>query len=133
VVLDCAHNVASARAVVETLHNSFTSAPGSRRLLIFAGSSDKDLAGMLKILAPGFDHLYLTRYTNNPRWVPPEHLVELLPKAGPVTFTLSPTPVEAWRLARASAGPDDLLCITGSVFLAGELRPVLLEEGRGHL
>src|SRR5262249_41763991 len=51
IVLDCAHNVASAEAVVETLLASF---PPSRRLLIFAGSSDKDLAGMFRVLAPHF-------------------------------------------------------------------------------
>jgi dihydrofolate synthase/folylpolyglutamate synthase len=48
VVLDCAHNVASALALVRTLQASFTPA---RRLLIFAGSSDKDLSGMFRVPA----------------------------------------------------------------------------------
>src|SRR5262249_39969698 len=51
VVLDCAHNLASAQALVETLRTSFDRPAGSaRRLLVFAGSSDKDLAGMLQVL-----------------------------------------------------------------------------------
>jgi dihydrofolate synthase/folylpolyglutamate synthase len=66
VVLDCAHNVASALAVVETLRSSFQ--PG-RLLPVFAGSSDKDLAGMFRVMAPHFSHAWLTRYTDNPRWV----------------------------------------------------------------
>ena len=45
VVLNCAHNVASALAVAETLCHSF---PQGRRILLFAGSSDKDLPGMLR-------------------------------------------------------------------------------------
>jgi len=32
------------------------------------------------------------------------------------------TAAEAWQAARAAAGPDDLVAVSGSVFLAGELR-----------
>ncbi len=123
VVLDCAHNVASALAVVETLRDSF---PPGRRLLVFAGSSDKDLAGMFRVLAPHFAHAWLTRYTNNPRSVAPEQLTALWQAAGDTPFTACTHPVEAWQQARAAAGPDDLICVTGSLFLAGELRPTLL-------
>src|SRR5205814_701146 len=69
VVLDCAHNIASAQALVETLQASF---PPARRLLIFAASNDKDVPGMFRVLAPHFGHAFLTRYGNNPRSVPPE-------------------------------------------------------------
>jgi dihydrofolate synthase/folylpolyglutamate synthase len=48
VVLDCAHNVASAEALVETLTTSF---PPGRRTLVFAGSGDKDVAGMFRVPA----------------------------------------------------------------------------------
>jgi dihydrofolate synthase/folylpolyglutamate synthase len=126
VVLDCAHNLASASAVVETLRSSFVTPPGGQRRLIFAGSSDKDLAGMLRVLGPAFHHVYLTRYTNNPRAVSPEQLAGAL-EAGGVPFTLCATPAEAWRRTRAVAGTEDLICITGSVFLAGEMRPMVLE------
>jgi dihydrofolate synthase/folylpolyglutamate synthase len=123
VVLDCAHNVASAHALAETLRESF---PSGRRLLVFAGSSDKDLAGMFRVLAPHFRHAFLTRYGNNPRSAPPEALAGLLPPGADLAVTLCPTAAEAWHAARAAAGPDDLICITGSVFLAGELRPMLV-------
>jgi hypothetical protein len=36
------------------------------------------------------------------------------------------TPPKALALARLEAGTDGLICIAGSVFLAGELRPHLL-------
>ena len=35
-------------------------------------------------------------------------------------------PADAWRLARSIAQPDDRICITGSFFLAAELRPLLM-------
>jgi dihydrofolate synthase/folylpolyglutamate synthase len=131
VVLDCAHNVASVQAVVDTLQASFPSAgaQAGKWLLIFASSSDKDLAGMLRVLAPCFDHLYLTRYRHNPRSVLPEQLAAVLGGGPGVAFTTHPTAAEAWQAARAAAGPNDLICVTGSVFLAGELRPLVRGSG----
>ncbi len=123
VVLDCAHNVASARAVVETLQASF---PAGRRLLIFAGSGDKDIAGIFRSLAPHFAEAWLTSFLQNPRAVPPERLAEFWRQAGGAAPLLAPDPIAAWTAARGRAEPEDLICITGSVFLAGELRPVLL-------
>jgi dihydrofolate synthase/folylpolyglutamate synthase len=127
VVLDCAHNVASAEAVAQTLLDSF---PPGRRLLVFAGSSDKDVAGMFRVLGPHFDAAYLTRYTNNPRAVAPEELMRLWSAACTVPATTFATPAEAITAARAAAGPGDLVCVTGSVFLAGEVRPMLVEGVR---
>jgi dihydrofolate synthase/folylpolyglutamate synthase len=124
-ILDCAHNVASADAVVETLVTTF---PACRRVLLFAGSSDKDLAGMFRVLAPHFAAAVLTRYTTNPRATPPEQLAALWQAAGGGTWVVTPDPAVAWRTACSMAGPDDLICATGSVFLAGELRPLLLPE-----
>ncbi len=131
VVLDCAHNLASAQALIDTLRASFPALarrPAPRRLLLFAGSGDKDLAGMLRLLAPHFDHVYLTRFVTNPRAVPPERLAEMLRGASEVPLTVCADPAEAWQRARAEAAADDLICIAGSVFLAGELRPLLVPE-----
>jgi len=133
VILDCAHNLASAQALVEALRTSFPApARGGRcsRRLIFAGNRDKDLAGMLRVLSPHFDHMYFTRFNNNPRHVAPERLAEFLPPETPQAFSSCATSSEAWQQARAAAGPDDLICITGSVFLAAELRPLILGENR---
>jgi dihydrofolate synthase/folylpolyglutamate synthase len=131
VVLDCAHNLASAQVLLDTLQRSFLEPAhepqaGPRRFLIFAGSYDKDLGGMLRVLAPYFHHAYLTSYGNNPRFVPPEQLAEMLQHIGPIPYTVCAPAPAAWNLARAAAGDADLICITGSVFLAGELRPLLV-------
>jgi dihydrofolate synthase/folylpolyglutamate synthase len=122
IVLDCAHNVASAEALRQTLETSF---PPCRRLLIFAGSSDKDVAGMFRVLAPAFAHIFLTRFTNNLRAVSPEHLGELLRGESDTPFTLCATPAEALHAARAMAGAGHLIGVAGSVFLAGEMRTLL--------
>ncbi|MFO0809741.1 MAG: folylpolyglutamate synthase/dihydrofolate synthase family protein [Gemmataceae bacterium] len=124
-VIDCAHNVASAQALADTLVESFAH---SRRSLVFAVSSDKDVPGILRVLAPYFAHFYLTRYGNNPRAAAPEELAKLLP-AGPGR-SVHATPTDAWRAACADATPETLVVIAGSVFLAGELRPLLVEAAR---
>jgi dihydrofolate synthase/folylpolyglutamate synthase len=124
-ILDCAHNVASAKALVDTLQG--TSAPRNR-VLIFAASADKDIAGMFSVLAPHFRRFYLTRYLGSSRAVPPERLAEMLPPEA--ERVLCPTPAEAWRAASNNAPAENLVVIAGSVFLAGELRPLLVESSR---
>ena len=120
VVLDSAHNVPSATALVTTLRQ-WVPVTGAKRV-VFAVSSDKQYEEMLALLAGYFDHFHLTQYGNNPRCVPPEKLAELLAKVSPgKPFTLHPTATDAWTAARAATTPDGLVCVTGSVFLAGEL------------
>jgi dihydrofolate synthase/folylpolyglutamate synthase len=125
VVLDCAHNVASAQALAQALQTSF---PPARRSLIFASSNDKDVKGIFQVLAPLFSHFYLTRYGNNPRSALPEELARMIAEFRPVAFSVCPSPIDAWNEARGKATPEDLICITGSVFLAGELKPILNHE-----
>jgi dihydrofolate synthase/folylpolyglutamate synthase len=79
---------------------------------------------MLQALAPHFDRAYLTRFSKNPRSVPPEELLALWQRTSHHPATMHATPLEAWQAARTAAAETDLICITGSVFLAGELRPV---------
>jgi dihydrofolate synthase/folylpolyglutamate synthase len=119
VVFDAAHNVASVEALVETLHESFSVA---RRIMIFGTTQDKDVRGMLAVLLPAFDEVYFTRYRRSTRAVPPEELQrlaeELTGRRSPVFDDSS----AAWSAARRAAGPDDMICITGSFFLAAEMR-----------
>ncbi len=124
IILDTAHNVPSAEALVRALQESFAVA-GTKRV-VFAVSSDKDFAGILRVLTSYFNQVFLTRYGNNPRCVAPEKLATLLEEVASGTpYTLHTTAAEAWAAARSSTTPNDLLCITGSVFLAGELSPLL--------
>lgn len=126
VLLDCAHNVASAQALVDTIRDSLV-VTGSKQL-VFAVSNDKQVAEILAVLAPCFDHFHLTRYGNNPRCLPPETAGELLRRARPdVCCTLHENAAEALRSAQSDAGPDGLVVVTGSVFLAGEVRPLVFQ------
>ncbi|MFW6124624.1 MAG: bifunctional folylpolyglutamate synthase/dihydrofolate synthase, partial [Pirellulales bacterium] len=119
VVLDVAHNPASIHALIELLGESFSAA---RRHLVFAATLEKDVRGMLDPLLAHFDTVALTRYLSNPRAVPPEELAALAERLGSPRPPTYGDPVQAWRSVRRRAGPDDLICVTGSFFLAAELR-----------
>jgi dihydrofolate synthase/folylpolyglutamate synthase len=122
VVLDVAHNEASAAALAECL----AAAPvRGTRWLILAVSKDKDVPAILRGLAPAFDRLIATKFTSNPRGLEPEQLAQLARECGFTTVECADDLETAWNRVRERAGPDDLICGTGSFFLAGELRPVI--------
>jgi dihydrofolate synthase/folylpolyglutamate synthase len=121
VILDCAHNVPSIEALVRTLRSEFPEEKA--KTCIFAVSSDKQYREMLVILASYFERFIFTKYGNNPRCVPPEYLATLLPET--ISRTVITPAIRAVETARRQAKPFDLICITGSVFLAGELRQAL--------
>ena len=109
---------------METLHESFTA---RRRILVFATTLEKDVDGMLRELLPKFDEVVLTRYRNNARAVPVEELARLAAMHRTVSSTdhwqLAADPTDAWRVVHAlKPSVDDLICITGSFFLLGQMR-----------
>ena len=125
IILDAAHNWASAGALVRTLDEDFRA---GRRVLLFAGSREKDVPGMLRQLAPKFDAVVLTAFGNNPRAMPTAELASHWR-----AITARPAHVfersdEAFACCRRIAAPDDLICVTGSFFLAAEVRPLVLED-----
>jgi dihydrofolate synthase/folylpolyglutamate synthase len=122
-VVDGAHNAASAKALADTLRTCF---PPTRRTLVFGTSRDKDLRGQLHALIPLFDTLIATRYVENPRAVPPEDIAAtILALDGRVAHTTA-DPTQALALARRSTHAQGLICITGSLFLAAEARALIL-------
>jgi dihydrofolate synthase/folylpolyglutamate synthase len=126
VILDAAHNVASVTALLYALDELDAR---SRRLLIFGTTRDKDVAGMLRLLLPRFQHVLFTRYVNNPRAVEPAELESLaqiaVPEQNRFAVEAYQTPADAWQRARALQSECGLTCITGSFFLAAELRPLI--------
>jgi dihydrofolate synthase / folylpolyglutamate synthase len=127
VILDAAHNWESTRALIQTLHTDFQP---RRKLLVFACSRDKDHKGLLRQLAPHFDTLIFTRFQDNPRGVPAEELASFVETISELRAHCTTDPFSAWKLARRLAGPEDLIVITGSLFLVAELRELVLETCR---
>ena len=130
IVIDAAHNRASIGALVDVLDESFSVA---RRLLVFAASEEKDLGGMLDGLLGRFDEVIFTRYLTNPRAAPPEELARRAFESTGRRYAVRGEPGEAFRAVRRLAEPDDLICVTGSFFIAAEIRRLAVGTGSGKL
>lgn len=123
-VLDCAHNVAAVQALMQTLLETFPQV--RRRHLLFAVSSDKDVPGIIAVLSPHFASVCVTRFIDNPRAVDPQSLAQQFQTRAPaLPCTVAPNPTVGLAQLRQRAADDDLICVTGSVFLAGEVRALL--------
>jgi dihydrofolate synthase / folylpolyglutamate synthase len=122
-VIDGAHNAASALALADTLRTCF---PAARRTLVFGTTRDKDLHGQLRALLPEFDVIIATRYVDNPRYVPPETIVAAIFELSGQTARTAADPAEALEMARLVTSPKGLICVTGSLFLAAEARAIVL-------
>lgn len=121
-IVDAAHNWASISALIRTLDQHFADRP---RIAIFAATQDKDVQGMLRQLLPRFETVILTCYQSNPRGVPVEELFAMSRVISERHVHLARDPGTAWELANRLAGPDDLICVTGSFFIAAEIRGMM--------
>jgi len=122
VIVDVAHNPASIEALLRVLDESFSVA---RRLLIFASTHEKDVRRMLELVLGKFDGVFLTRYMENPRAAPPDELAALAAELTGRQYDTYPNPASAWDAVRELANPEDLICITGSFFIAAEMRSMV--------
>ncbi|MFA5005009.1 MAG: folylpolyglutamate synthase/dihydrofolate synthase family protein [Candidatus Omnitrophota bacterium] len=119
VVLDGAQNLASAKALKEAVRDNFK----FRKLILVIGvSSDKDIRGICKQLKPLAREVILTA-SHNPRAMDPVELSGYFRGAGksPVLH-ITGSVKEAKALALRAAAKDDLILVTGSLFVAGEFR-----------
>ena len=114
-VVDGAHNAESAARLREALQEYFTF---KRAFLIIGLSADKDLPGMVSELAPVF-HQVIATQSVHPRAMPAPVLVAELRKYG-ITAAAAADVAAALLLARKFAGADDLVCVTGSLFVVAE-------------
>jgi dihydrofolate synthase/folylpolyglutamate synthase len=128
IVIDGAHNVASAAALADALQTCF---PPARRTLVFGTTREKDLEGQLRALLPSFETVIATRYVENPRSVAPEDIAATTFELGGRSVRITQDPAEALALARRLTAPEDLICVTGSLFLAAEARAILMPQVRG--
>jgi dihydrofolate synthase/folylpolyglutamate synthase len=126
VVVDAAHNVASTGALSQTLASCFA---GHSWSVVFGTSGDKEHTEMLRQILSWADRLILTQYRDNPRAADPKQLYDLAVHklgASPDRVEVIQLPVEAWESCLATWSPSNGICVTGSFFLAAELRSIML-------
>ncbi len=126
-ILDCAHTPDSARELRRTLGALW---PGRPWVLVVSISADKDAARILAELAPPSRACIVTS-AEPVRSLAPEVLNALARAAGIAEVESSAQPMDALQRARELAGPDELVVLTGSVYFAGALRPLLVGAQKG--
>jgi dihydrofolate synthase/folylpolyglutamate synthase len=121
-LLDGAHNPAGAQALRDYLaefeHGALT--------LIFGAMRDKKLDEIAEILFPLADRLILTP-VNNPRTAALETLAEIAQRFAHGAVIESTSSAEALRIATTQTPINGLICVTGSLYLIGETRPLILK------
>ncbi|MGD8996612.1 MAG: folylpolyglutamate synthase/dihydrofolate synthase family protein [Anaerolineae bacterium] len=128
VVVDCAHNPYSARALREALKEWF---PDRNWVMVFGASADKDIAGMLEALVPISDYTIVTR-ADHPRAMAPIELADVVAEVGggaEVSLNVS----KSLERALAMMDPDNGLLATGSIFLVADLREAWAAHSGGPL
>jgi len=125
IVLDGAHNPDGAEAAAQTLAEEFT-LTGS--LIIVIGLlSGRDPSEMLEALGAQEAGYLVACTPASPRAIPAPEVAAAADKLGIVGEAVSSVP-EALDRARAMATPDDLILVTGSLYLIGEARSLLLAD-----
>ena len=115
IILDGAHNPAGTRALVDYIRQFYA---GRNIWIVYGVMRDKAVAEMSALLFPLASRVILTA-PDNSRAMPPEDI----PAPG---ATITHTVGEAMALLKEAAA-DDVIFITGSLFVVGEARRLLVQ------
>jgi dihydrofolate synthase/folylpolyglutamate synthase len=122
IVLDGAHDVASARALCQSLVKIF---PGKKIVFVLGIAKDKNLTGIIGELLPAAEAVIVTA-AKSPRSASPEELQEICRRHFPqVSCDAEGILKSALGKARAMAGENGIVAVTGSLYLVGEAMELL--------
>jgi dihydrofolate synthase/folylpolyglutamate synthase len=130
VVLDCAHNELSIHAMLDTI--AVELGPAVKPRLIFGCQETKTWEQMAALLAPRVRDVTLTM-AKPKRPLAPENLAPVFSRHR-VPNRVERDPLRAIEMVMAESGLDDVVLVTGSVYLIGEIYEYFLaREGRSSL
>ena len=126
VILDGAHNQMKIEALIKTLYNI---SKGNKVIMIFAAKKDKNVKEMISQLSKITSKFYFTifeattdfgkRFSYNP-----QELVNFTN----ITSEVFKNSKDAYEKAVAESKSTDVICITGSLYLVGELRKYIINN-----
>ncbi|HOW72529.1 MAG TPA: folylpolyglutamate synthase/dihydrofolate synthase family protein [Phycisphaerae bacterium] len=115
ILIDGAHNAASVEALMRAIGQNITY---DSMVVIFGCRSDKDVNGMLNHIQLGADKVIFTT-TGSPRSCDPAELAaEYMERSGKMA-QVAERLEDALEIAERAVTREDLICITGSFYLAG--------------
>ncbi len=121
IVLDGAQNRESAKTLVSAIKKVFKY---KKLILVFGVSKDKDVRGMFEEMLPICDAIVLTKSKVLNRALEPAKIKEEISNMeyGIKDIVLTYNTEEALKKALSIASPEDLVLITGSLFIIGEVK-----------
>ncbi len=122
-LFDGAHNIAGAKALREYL-DEFVNQPIT---MIFGAMRDKELTEIAEILFPKAETLILTK-PDNPRSMEVVDLLYFVPKNFSENKIIKTQTVAEALEAIRNLDKKSLICVTGSLYLVGEVQNYLNEE-----
>ncbi len=117
VLVDGAHNPASVGALMRCVG---AHVPYDSMVCIFGCCRDKDVTGLLDKVNLGADKVIFTRAASTPRATDPTELQRMFAEQSGKMSQVARSLSEAIEVATRAVGREDLICITGSFYLAGE-------------
>jgi dihydrofolate synthase/folylpolyglutamate synthase len=114
-IVDAAHNAASVSALMRAIGQNISY---DSMVVIFGCAQDKDIDGMLDQIQLGADKVIFTTI-GTPRSANPHELLTRFMEKSQKMAQVGTTLKEAYEIACRCVTREDLICITGSVYLVG--------------
>jgi len=127
IILDGAHNPSGAQVVFDFLYSQIHDCPGRKLILVVGMMRDKNLQAFLRVFLPLVDCLILTQ-PRMERAASVDELKQAVDRDDLVPCLVSDS-WDAFCQAQKIANPSDLICVTGSLFLVGEVLKRLSQLG----
>ncbi|MCC6285897.1 MAG: bifunctional folylpolyglutamate synthase/dihydrofolate synthase [Phycisphaerales bacterium] len=128
IIIDGAHTPESIEALVKAIgaHHRYDS-----MVAVFGCAGDKNIDAMLDRLALGADKVIFTRAEGSGRAADPHDLLKRFSERGGKMCQVAGSVKEAINLAARAVDRGDIICVTGSFYIAGEAKRLLAEAKAG--
>jgi dihydrofolate synthase/folylpolyglutamate synthase len=117
-----AHNTEGVGVLIDSIREEF---PTTRWHVLFAAMGDKRSEAMMEQLAPLAAGVVVTQ-VDSPRAVPAGDLAATAGRLVDGPVVVGATVDEAVDMVRAEAGPEGAVLVTGSLYLVGQVRDLLV-------
>jgi len=128
-LLDGAHNIDSVRALMKTIGQWLQY---EALVVIFGCAADKDVGPMLRALSMAADKVIFTRAADNQRAADPVKLAKMFSDIDGKPAMHAPDLASAVELAKRSLSSNDVLAITGSLYLVGDAKRLMAAKAGGR-
>jgi dihydrofolate synthase/folylpolyglutamate synthase len=121
ILIDGAHNGDSAQKLWQAITEEL---PHRHLILVLGTSRDKDITAIAAALVPHASHVIITR-SSHPKAMDLDRIAAEVAPFASAPIQIVPVVAEALAKAQELATADDLICVTGSLFVAGAAREAL--------